>query len=182
MFTDIRSKRVIFVAHCMLNQNSISDGTADYPSAHADVIRALMDAQVGIVQMPCPELCCLGLDRGNIYGAESPVVVENTRIRKELQKAPASAHLAVLVDQVILQIEEYQKHGFTILGIVGINRSPSCGVDTTSDYDNEIEGQGVFVAAIQEALAAKNLPIPIIGIKSTTDAMKRIQVLLQIAP
>ncbi len=37
--------------------------------------------------MPCPELCCLGLDRGNILGAESPVVVENTRIRKEIQRA-----------------------------------------------------------------------------------------------
>ncbi len=178
MFTDIRSKRVMFVAHCVLNQNSISDSTADYPSAHVDIIRALMDAQVGVVQMPCPELFCLGLDRGNIYGAESPVVIENTRIRKEMQKEPASARLVALVDQVILQIEEYHKHGFTILGIVGINRSPSCGVDTTSDNDNEIDGQGVFVAAIQEALAAENLSIPVIGIKSTTDAVKRVQALL----
>ncbi len=178
MFTDIRSKRVMFVAHCVLNQNSISDGTADYPSAHVDVIRTLLDAQVGIVQMPCPELCCLGLDRGNIYGAESPVVVENTRIRKEIQKAPASARLNALVDQVMLQIEEYHKYGFTILGIVGINRSPCCGVDTTSDHDKEIKGQGVFIAAIQEALAAKDLSIPVLGIKSTTDAIERIQALL----
>ena len=178
MFTDTRSKRVMFVAHCVLNQNSISDGTADYPSAHVDVIRLLMDAQVGIVQMPCPELCCLGLDRGNIYGAESPVVVENTRIRKEMQKAPASACLAALVDQIMLQIEEYHKHGFIILGIVGVNRSPCCGVDTTSDHNSEIKGQGVFVAAIQEALAAENLSIPVIGIKSTPDAVKRIEALL----
>ena len=28
MFTDGRSKKVVFVAHCLLNQNSISDGTA----------------------------------------------------------------------------------------------------------------------------------------------------------
>ena len=77
MFTDKRSKRVIFVAHCILNQNAISDGTADYPGSHVDIIRTLLDAQVGIIQMPCPELCCLGLDRGNILGAESPVVVEN---------------------------------------------------------------------------------------------------------
>lgn len=178
MFTDIRSKRVIFVAHCVLNQNSISDGTADYPSANVDVIHALMDAQVGIIQMPCPELCCLGLDRGNIYGAESPVVVENTRIRKEMQQAPASVRLVVLVDQVMLQIEEYYKHRFEIIGIVGINRSPCCGVDTTSDHDNEISGQGIFVAAIQKALAAKNLSIPVIGIKSTPDAVKRVQALL----
>lgn len=35
--------------------------------------------------MPCPELCCLELDRGNVRGADSPVVVENTRSRKEMQ-------------------------------------------------------------------------------------------------
>jgi Predicted secreted protein len=178
MFTDIRSKRVMFVAHCVVNQNSISDGTADYPCAHVDIIRALMDAQVGIVQMPCPELCCLGLDRGNIYGAESPLLIENTRIRREMLKEPASARLAMLVDQVMLQIDEYNKHGFTILGIVGINRSPSCGVETTSDNDNEIDGAGVFVAAIQKALAAENLSIPVIGIKSTTDAVKCVKALL----
>jgi len=37
------------------------------------------------------------------------------------------------------------KHGFEIIGIVGINSSPCCGVDTTSDYDAEISGQGAFV-------------------------------------
>ena len=81
MFTDIRSQKVVFIAHCLLNQNSISDGTAVYPAAFKDMIQMFLDADVGIVQMPCPELCCLGLDRGNIRGADSPVVVENTRIR-----------------------------------------------------------------------------------------------------
>ncbi|HCQ5600982.1 CD3072 family TudS-related putative desulfidase [Clostridioides difficile] len=178
MFTDIRSKRIIFIAHCVLNQNSISDGTADYPSTNVDIIRILINKQVGIVQMPCPELCCLGLDRGNIFGSQSPVVVENTRIRKEMQKSPAVEQLAVLVDQVVLQITEYHKHGFEILGIIGINRSPCCGVDTTSDNDNEIKGQGVFITAIKEALAKKKLLIPVIGIKSTPDAVNCVKSLL----
>lgn len=119
-----------------------------------------------------------GPGQGNIHGAESPVVVENTRIRKEIQKAPASVRLDALVDQVMLQIEEYHKHGFIILGIVGINRSPCCGVNTTSDHDKEIKGQGVFIAAIQDALATKHLSIPVIGIKSTADAIERVQALL----
>ena len=61
------------------------------------MLLALLEAQAGIVQMPCPELCCLGLDRCNILGAESPVVVENTRIRKEMQQPSAAARLTVLV-------------------------------------------------------------------------------------
>ena len=35
MFTDGRSKKVIFLAHCLLNQNAISDGTAVCPAAKA---------------------------------------------------------------------------------------------------------------------------------------------------
>lgn len=76
MFEDGRSKKVIFIAHCILNQNSISDGTAVFPAAFKDVIKILLDADIGIVQMPCPELCCLGLNRGNNDGADVPVVIE----------------------------------------------------------------------------------------------------------
>lgn len=178
MFTDSRSKRVILVAHCVLNQNAISDGTADFPGTNEEVVRALLDAKAGIVQMPCPELCCLGLDRGNILGAESPIVVENTRIRRGMQKNDAAAKLAVLADHVAGQIIEYQKHGFEVLGIVGINRSPCCGVDTTSDDDKEIRGEGVFIANLRTRLEEAGVTIPIIGIKASEDAAQRVKKLL----
>lgn len=178
MFTDSRSKRVIFVAHCILNQNAISDGTADYPGCDLEVMKALLDAQVGVVQMPCPELCCLGLDRGNALGAESPVVVENTRIRKEMQKQETSARLSALADHVMVQISEYHKHGFEIAGIIGINRSPCCGVDTTSDDNQEIEGEGVFIAELRERLAEAHLTIPVVGIKASENGAERMRKLL----
>ncbi len=41
MFEDGRSKKVIFIAHCILNQNSISDGTAVFPAAFKNVIKIL---------------------------------------------------------------------------------------------------------------------------------------------
>ena len=49
MFTDGRSRKVVFVAHCLLNQNSISDGTAVYPAAFREVVETLLDAEVGIL-------------------------------------------------------------------------------------------------------------------------------------
>ena len=93
MFTDGRSRRVIFLAHCLLNQNAISDGTAEVPAAHREILQAALDAQAGVVQMPCPELCCLGLDRGDPKGGERPVVVENTRIRRAMGQPEAAARL-----------------------------------------------------------------------------------------
>ncbi len=46
MFQDARSRRVVFVAHCILNQNVISDGTADLPGSDAALVRRLLEAGV----------------------------------------------------------------------------------------------------------------------------------------
>ena len=178
MFTDGRSKRVVFIAHCFLNQNSISDGTAVFPAAFKDMIRAFMDADVGIVQMPCPELCCLGLDRGDVHGAQRPVVVENTRIRREMESGGPHGKLINLADHVMEQIKEYHRHGFEILGIVGANRSPNCGVETTSDCDDEISGKGLFMEELSRRLKAEHLDIPMLGVKGSDDIQKKMMSLL----
>ena len=86
MFNDVRSKSVIFVAHCILNQNSISEGTVSNPAQIKEILELLTPSEVGIIQMPCPELYCLGLDRGDIDGSSRPIVKENTRIRKMMEK------------------------------------------------------------------------------------------------
>lgn len=179
MFTDGRSKKVVFIAHCLLNQNAISDGTAVYPAAFQDVIKAFLSADIGIVQMPCPELCCLGLDRGNIHGAHSPVVRENTRIRNEMIKPGTYSRLLGLVDSVMQQIAEYRKYGFEIVGILGANRSPNCGVDTTSDRNREIAGKGIFMEELSRRLKQEELHIPMLGIKGTDDVMGKVRSLLQ---
>ena len=178
MFNDGRSKKVVFIAHCFLNQNSISDGTAVYPAVFKDVVEFFMNSNVGIVQMPCPELCCLGLDRGNLYGADSPVVVENTRIRTEMKKKDADEKLTVLADYVVQQILEYYKSGFEIVGIIGANRSPNCGVETTSDNNEEVSGTGLFIEKISYQLLAKNISIPMIGLKGNDNIIARLQQLL----
>ena len=178
MFDDCRSRRVIFLAHCLLNQNSISDGTAVYPAAFKDVLRLLMEADIGVVQLPCPELCCLGLDRGDEKGAERPVTAENTRIRRELQRGEPARRLEALVGYAMYQIEEYRRHGFEILGIVGVNRSPSCGAETTSDNDAEIPGMGLFMGRLAERLAEAGASVPMLGLKAADDAASRLKALL----
>lgn len=152
MFTDGRSKRVVFVVYCLLNQNSISYGTAVYPSAFKDIMKIFFDEDTGIVQLPCPELSCLGIDRENVYGADSPVVQENTRIRKEMQKTDTYKKLLALVDYVMQQILEYKKYGFEIVGTIGGYRCPNCGLETTSDCDRKIDGKGLFMKEISRRL------------------------------
>ncbi|MBN1138801.1 MAG: DUF523 domain-containing protein [Anaerolineae bacterium] len=166
MFDDARSKSVIFVAHCILNQNAISDGTASYPGHVKAILDLLSASDVGIVQMPCPELHCLGLDRGDPGGGARPVVQENTRIRKVLSQDASMVKIEQLVQHVMVQILEYRKAGFEIKGIVGVNRSPSCGVDTTCKADREVDGQGVFIEALCAELNRHDVRVEIVGIKA----------------
>ena len=125
MFCDGRSQRVIFLAHCLLNQNAISDGTAVCPAAFQEALQILLNAKVGLVQMPCPELCCLGLDRGDVQGADRPVTAENTRIRHALERSPCRECLEALAEQTVWQIEEYRRYGFQIVGIVASTAPPA---------------------------------------------------------
>ena len=178
MFTDGRSKKVIFLAHCLLNQNAISDGTAVCPAAFGELIQLLLDHEVGVVQMPCPELCCLGLDRGDVHGADRPVVEENTRIRRAMEKDGPRQKREALADLVAEQVQEYHKHGFQVLGIVGANRSPNCGVETTSDFDREVEGRGAFMEAIAQRLEAAGISVPMLGLKRPDGAAQKVAALL----
>lgn len=166
MFTDERSKTIIFLAHCILNQNSISDGTAAYPGSIKEIMHLLRISDVGIVQMPCPELLCLGLDRGNSSGSSSPILEENSRIRMMMSKRSATSKIGQLVQHLVFQILEYRKYGFDIRGIVGVNRSPTCGVETTSKNNQEIEGQGVFIEALRDALNKNKINVKMVGIKA----------------
>lgn len=167
MFDDKRSKSVVFVAHCILNQNSISDGTATHSGMVNTIVDMFQQSAVGIVQMPCPELHCLGLDRGDLKGGFRPLLEENTRIRQKMADDSAQQKLKILVEQILYQISEYDKHGFEVKGIIGINRSPSCGVETTSDNNMEIKGNGVLISRLKRGLANVEQNIEYIGIKTS---------------
>ena len=177
MFCDGRSKKIVFIAHCFLNQNSISDGTAVCPAVCRELVECLMNANIGMVQMPCPELCCLGLDRGNADGAGSPVAVENTRIRAALKQEKAD-QLTLLAGGVVRQILEYHRFGFEILGIIGANRSPSCGVDTTSERNEEVEGMGLFMEELSRMLSENRISVPMIGLTGSGPGTERLRPLI----
>lgn len=179
-FNDKRSKSLILLPHCLLNQNSISDSTADYPAMVFELIKLINNSEVGILQMPCPELNCLGLDRGDAKGGLRPLIEENSRIRNELIKELPQQKMKTLVQTLIYQIEEYLKHGFEIKGIIGINRSPSCGIETTSKENEEVKAMGVFMEVLHQELHKKGIKLPSKGIKvhEMDDAIKSVKALL----
>jgi len=166
MFTDRRSRRVVFVAHCILNQNAKIDGCARCPGAMRELVSELVDADLGIVQAPCPELMCLGLDRGAVTSAECTVESEDTRVGRLMAEGEASARCDALARDVAWQAQEYARHGFQVVGLIGVNGSPTCGVERNWREGAEREEPGVFVRQVRERLLAAGMDVPMRGVRA----------------
>ncbi len=181
MFDDARSKKLVILSHCLLNQNSISDGTADCPSQFTEIIGLLMENGIGMLQLPCPEVVCLGLDRMDREGGKRPVLQENARIRALMSRDGSMAALREKVTETVGQVQEYRSCGFKVIGVIGINRSPSCGVETTTRNNHEERGTGVFMGLLSEAFAARGQTMRMIGVKTSDkeESIEKVRELLR---
>lgn len=166
MFNDKRSKKVILLAHCVLNQNSKIDRCACYPGPITEVVNALVAKGIGIIQLPCPEVLFMGLSRGIIAENEQSIESEDTRVAEAMVKQANTPVFRELVRQQADLIAEYQKNGFAVLGLVGINGSPTCGVETNWADGEVAPGYGVFIKALDLACQQKGIHLNIQGIKA----------------
>jgi predicted secreted protein len=57
---DERSRKVIFLSHCLLNENTRYAGGATRRGIVEEVIRPCLVEGLGVVQMPCPEQIAWG--------------------------------------------------------------------------------------------------------------------------
>ena len=58
-----RSKRVLLVSHCILNQNTVINDEARAEGAVISAVEWAMKQGYGFLQLPCPEFTFLGLNR-----------------------------------------------------------------------------------------------------------------------
>lgn len=110
-----RGKKVVFISHCILNQNSVVHPLARAKGAYRDIVREIMDYGIGIHQLPCPEYRHLGLNRKPMNKLEYDTVEFRT-LCKDISK------------DAINMMKEYLDNGYEIVGIIGINNSPTCSI------------------------------------------------------
>lgn len=166
---DARSGRVIFVSHCLLNQNVRYLGGACHPGTVDALVDQWRAAGDGICQMPCPEQVAWG---GVLKRAIVPAFGANTRWFWRFRR-PLLALFAMrtrwryrrLARSVAAQVRDYRQSGFDVVGVVGVAGSPSCGVRTTLDVRGWLETvsrippeQATPDLVNQEAVAANAMP------------------------
>ena len=122
---DVRSGKLIFISHCLLNQNACVKGISSEPAMITPLIKLLMENDVGIYQMPCPEVSYYGSARwGQVKGQYSTPM-----FRKHCRK---------IAEQMFDYIENYTDTGHRVVGIVMRDGSPTCGLHRTAvSADND---------------------------------------------
>jgi hypothetical protein len=145
---DRRSRRVIFVSHCLLNENVRYLGGACYPGPVTGLVDKWRREGVGICQMSCPEQRAWGgvLKRAiaPAYGASTTPLWPFRSVLLFAFQIYTRLRYRWLAHAVSSQIEDYQRSGYQVAGVVGVAGSPSCGVRTTLDVRGWLEVVGRY--------------------------------------
>jgi predicted secreted protein len=159
-FGDLRSRKVIFLAHCQVNMNARMHRCANvFPASSGPVVRCCLEHELGIVQMPCPELMVTGLGRDR----DEP---EQEFLRQALEMPESRRRIRELAAQVVFQMTEYRFQDFSLIGVLGSENSPSCGVTRTADLANRfVPGQGVFIRELRSLMQKQGLDLPFKGVE-----------------
>ena len=156
---DNRSRRMVVVIECILNQNARDLGAATYPSMNTKLIQLCLKYEVGLFQIPCPEMTCLGFLRDRAPGQSIRDVLDTESGRKCCRK---------LARSVADRIEMYIKNGNKVLAVLGGNpESPGCAVHYKMEDNNKkiSEKAGVFIQALFWELSQRHIDLPLIGIR-----------------
>ena len=110
----LRDKKLILLSHCILNQNSVvlplARSKGGFPIA-----KSLLDQGIGIIQLPCPEFKFLGPERKPMNKEEYDSPEYRTLCRD-------------LFSPILEDIKKYLAQGYSLVGIMGINESPTCSI------------------------------------------------------
>lgn len=162
--TDIEELRVVAVAHCILNQSTRwwKEGKRPRRGMVKKVIEALASMRIGAVQMPCPEFSFCGNPRPS-------------RTREEYESLPGfTVHCRRLARDAAENLKALtvlsKRPKIKIVAVIGVERSPTCGVKLTP-YRRTVHGgfeyreaKGLFMEALEEELRTLKIVVPMLGL------------------
>lgn len=203
-FKDKRSKKIVFVSHCMINVNNKFPGYADVQGAYNDFIIPILEAGIGIFQMPCLEVLGWGgVGRKHIEFDLDP----NNLDQKWIKEYPELCKEWALLTAD--RFQDYVENDYEVLGVIHVGDSPTCGLEhvdefpqihfdlfekgvsldnlvfeeliadleTREEMANRATGRGAFGARLKDELHKRGYDVPWFGyypIESTEDQVEMI--------
>jgi predicted secreted protein len=136
---DNRGNKIIYLSKCLLNQNLRFPGIAVESGVITELIEALIQQGIGIELLPCLERLGWGGIKRKTYFKYFPIVSKNVgtikfpfiklflriwiRNYKKVCKNEAK--------KIVHQLKDYIESGYSVLGIITTNDSPTCGYTRT---------------------------------------------------
>ena len=159
-----RSRKVMFVSHCLINANSKAATSSKHKAYYEGIVEKILHNDVGIIQAPCPEL---------LYGVDRPPM------NKEFYDTPEYRnHCKEIIDSLIETYKIYSENNYQILGFVGIEGSPTCGVSmthiTVNGEPKKVKGKGVFIEELEKKCIEKGIDLKIKDQDDIDDLLKGI--------
>ena len=160
---DDRGRRFVAVIDCILNQNARDLGAARFPAMNIELLNLCCAHQVGVLQMPCPEIAALGFVRARAPGQNIRAALDTEHGRR------CCAQLAV---EVADRIAIYRSEGYELVGVLGGNaRSPGCAVHCGEPGKLGLTGEsGVFMLALQAEFARRAWEVPFLAVRDADRA------------
>ena len=128
-----RSKKCVFVSHCLLAQAVVAQGLAKISAASVKpVIQFCLDNDINVFQMPCPEVLCPGGGlRRDLHGK---AWYEKNGLRE------TSSEIA---EEQVNYIVKLIRDGFEVLAIIGLEFSPACAPNYLNKGRQIVRGKGI---------------------------------------
>lgn len=159
-----RSKKILVVCHCLLNANAKVYPLASCGGVYGQVVGNSIAEGIGLLQLPCPETVYLGIGRWGMTREQydTPHFRESCRI---------------MLKPSIDQIKSFANAEYQLIGIIGMDGSPNCGVnrtckgfsggeisvegivETQRKNLSSIPGKGVFMEVLSTMLAEEQIDI-----------------------
>lgn len=153
----MESKSILLVSHCILNTAAkvrYPDGAHNVPEEGVRLafLQQALERGVQLIQMPCPEFTLYGPSR---WG----------HTREQFDNPFFRAHcrqiLAPVVQQIQACLQPRERGYFRVLGVVGVEGSPSCGVSRTctGPWGGELGGRDDLMETVKQARSVPGMGV-----------------------
>lgn len=180
-----RSRRLVLLAHCYLNQNAKVAGLAREPGMVLPILQVLHAHGLGVIQLPCPEMVMAGIKRW----WQTKRLYDFPGYRRYCREEAAA-----IVDQLV----DYHHNGYETVALVGVDGSPTCGISFCGT-DANMGGpphipqksplryeKGILMEELIGEIASRGLPVPpaiglqIEGVDPITSIAAQLETFLQV--
>ena len=172
MNEDMRSNKFVLIPFCLMSQAFQAEGIVrhGWRGVIKPIMQELIDQDINIIQMPCPE---------SLYGGYEQGLKRKPKGIKDYNNEEFRSHCNKIAVETINMIKAMRINGYEVIAILGIEYSPSCSVKIQYTNKGTIQQPGIFVEELKRMLKMENIEIPFVsinrrGIKSSVSRVKNI--------